>query len=186
MGPVVAILDCYTVEPSGLGVPPFLSTYARAAYGALSTAHPGADVRYLTIDDVRWCLNEGRPYTSPPLSDPLTYSVTASRDQAIQILTDAKVTVVIAGDAVPSVHLQARNGSVEESPGHWRADRLPRVYVGGIHAAWAGPGRNVGPRPDGDRLRCSRFCAAGAGCQPGRPADSLLAERHRNRSSYVR
>ena len=35
MGQVVAILDCYTVEPSGLGVPPFLSTYARSAYGAL-------------------------------------------------------------------------------------------------------------------------------------------------------
>ncbi|MGO9779887.1 MAG: radical SAM protein [Streptosporangiaceae bacterium] len=114
MRQVVAILDCYTVEPSGLGVPPFLSTYARAAYGALSTAYPGADVRYLTIDDVRWCLNEGRPYVEPPLSDSQTYSVTTSRDQATQILADARVTAVIAGNAVPSVHLQAQNGSVEE------------------------------------------------------------------------
>ena len=114
MRQVVAILDCYTVEPSGLGVPPFLSTYVRAAYGALCTAYPGADVCYLTIDDVRWCLNEGRPYINPPLSDSQTYSLTASRDQAIQILADARVTAVIAGDAVPSVHLQARNGSIEE------------------------------------------------------------------------
>jgi radical SAM superfamily enzyme with C-terminal helix-hairpin-helix motif len=105
MRSIVAILDCYTVEPSGLGVPPFLSTYVRTAYAALCVAHPGADVRYLTIDDVRWCLNDGKPYTELPLSDPLTYSATASRDRAIKILTDAEVTVVIAGDAVPSVHL---------------------------------------------------------------------------------
>ena len=114
MTDVTAILDCYTVEPSGLGVPPYLSTYARAAYGALAKAFPGADVRYLTIDDVRWCLNGGRPYVESPLSDPLTYSATASRGQALNILADAKMVVIIAGDAVPSVHLQAQNGSVEE------------------------------------------------------------------------
>ncbi|MEV6036826.1 hypothetical protein AB0L65_37135 [Nonomuraea sp. NPDC052116] len=66
------ILDCYTVEPSGLGVPPYLSTYARAAYGALRTAQPRARVAYLTIDDVRWCLNGGQPHERPPLSDRLT------------------------------------------------------------------------------------------------------------------
>ena len=67
---VAAILDCYTVEPSGLGVPPYLSTYARAAYGALATAFPQAKIHYLTIDDVRWCLNGGKPHMDPPLSDP--------------------------------------------------------------------------------------------------------------------
>ncbi len=130
MRQVVAILDCYTVEPSGLGVPPFLSTYVRAAYGALCTAYPGADVCYLTIDDVRWCLNEGRPYTNPPLSDPLTYSLTASRDRAIQNLADARVTAVIAGDAVPSVHLQARNGSIEEIARALAGSQGQRVLLG--------------------------------------------------------
>ena len=56
MGQTAVILDCYTVEPSGLGVPPYLSAYARAAFGALTCAYPGAEVIYLTIDDVRWCL----------------------------------------------------------------------------------------------------------------------------------
>jgi radical SAM superfamily enzyme with C-terminal helix-hairpin-helix motif len=37
---IVAIVDCYTVEPSGLGVPPYLSTYARAAFGALTHKVP--------------------------------------------------------------------------------------------------------------------------------------------------
>jgi radical SAM superfamily enzyme with C-terminal helix-hairpin-helix motif len=114
MGQTAVILDCYTVEPSGLGVPPYLSAYARAAFGALTCAYPGAEVTYLTIDDVRWCRNGEQPHLAAPLSDPLTYSATASRANALKCLADAVVTVVIAGDAVPSVHLQARNGSPDE------------------------------------------------------------------------
>ena len=76
MQPVV-ILDCFTVEPSGLGVPPYLSTYVRAAWSALRRARPEAEVRYLTIDDVRWCLAGGKPAVEPPQSDPPTYSATA-------------------------------------------------------------------------------------------------------------
>ena len=110
----VAILDCYTVEPSGLGVPPYLSTYVRAAYAALSAAYPGADVRYLTIDDVRWRLNGGQPFVPLPLSDALTYSATVNRADPLRVLADAAAVVVVAGDAVPSVHLHACNGSVEE------------------------------------------------------------------------
>ena len=114
MGQIMAIVDCYTVEPSGLGVPPYLSTYVRAAFGALKRAYPGADVRYLTIDDVRWCSNNGQPYVPAPLSDQLTYSATVNRADVPKILAEAEVLVVIAGDAVPSVHLQARNGSPDE------------------------------------------------------------------------
>ncbi len=66
MSKTVAILDGYTVEPSGLGVPPYLSTYVRGAYSALHNAYPSADVRYLSIDDVRWCLNGGVPSVAPP------------------------------------------------------------------------------------------------------------------------
>ena len=108
------ILDCYTVEPSGLGVPPYLSTYVRNAWSALHAAYPGAEVRYLTIDDVRWVLNGGGPLTAPPVSDPLTYSASTNRDTAIKLLGGADIVVVVAGDAVPSVHLHAHNGSVDE------------------------------------------------------------------------
>ena len=114
MSRLAAVVDCYTVEPSGLGVPPYLSGYAREAFSALRKALPGAEVRYLTVDDVRWCRNGGRPYTDAPLSDQLTYSATASRVDALRIIADAEAVVVIAGDAVPSVHLQAQNGSAEE------------------------------------------------------------------------
>ena len=117
MNRLAAVVDCYTVEPSGLGVPPYVSGYARQAFSALRRAFPGAEVRYLTIDDVRWCRNGGRPFTAAPMSDQLTYSATASRDDALRIIADAEVVVVIAGDAVPSVHLQAQNGSAEEVGG---------------------------------------------------------------------
>ncbi|MFF2331430.1 MULTISPECIES: radical SAM protein [unclassified Streptomyces] len=110
----VVILDCFTVEPSGLGVPPYLSAYVRNAWSALRRARPEADVRYVTIDDVRWCLAGGEPTVEPPLSDRLTYSTTVNRDNAVQLLRDAEIVIVIAGDAVPSVHLHAVNGSFEE------------------------------------------------------------------------
>jgi radical SAM superfamily enzyme with C-terminal helix-hairpin-helix motif len=108
------ILDCYTVEPSGLGVPPYLSAYVRDAWSALHAAYPAVDVRYLTIDDMRWVLNDGAPLTAPPVSDPLTYSASTNRDTAIKLLSGADIVVVVAGDAVPSVHLHAHNGSVDE------------------------------------------------------------------------
>lgn len=44
-------MDGYTDEPSCLGVPPFISTYARMAYGAIEDA--GSEARYATIDQWR-------------------------------------------------------------------------------------------------------------------------------------
>lgn len=127
---LTAIVDCYTVEPSGLGVPPYLSGYARQAFSALTAAYPDSDVRYLTVDDVRWCWNGGRPFVPAPLSDQLTYSATVNRDDALKILADAEAVVVIAGDAVPSVHLQARNGSPEEIADVLRLAGGTRVLIG--------------------------------------------------------
>ncbi len=45
------ILDCYTDEASGLGVPPYLGTYPRYLFAKLKSE--GHDVKYLTIDDLR-------------------------------------------------------------------------------------------------------------------------------------
>jgi radical SAM superfamily enzyme with C-terminal helix-hairpin-helix motif len=45
------VLDGYTDEPACLGVPPFISPYARLAFGALASA--GAEVGYATIDQWR-------------------------------------------------------------------------------------------------------------------------------------
>lgn len=129
-----AIVDCYTVEPSGLGVPPYLSTYVRAAFSALRRTYPDHDTHYLTIDDVRWCQNGGQPYVAAPLSDQLTYSATVGRERALKIIADAAVLVIIAGDAVPSVHLQARNGSPAEVSQVLALSRGERILVGPLAA----------------------------------------------------
>lgn len=141
----VVIFDCFTVEPSGLGVPPYLSAYVRNAWSALRKARPEADVRYVTIDDVRWCLTGGRLTVEPPLSDRLTYSATVNRDNAIQLLRDAEIVIVIAGDAVPSVHLHAVNGSFEEIARALACTRGRRYLLGPLSAyALAAPAQYAG------------------------------------------
>lgn len=146
MSATIAILDGYTVEPSGLGVPPYLSTYVRDAYSALRKAYPSANVRYLTIDDVRWCLNGGAPSIAPPQSDPRTYSATVNRDRAIQILRDANVVVVVAGDKVPSVHLHAENATTDELTRALAGVRGSRVLLGPLATyAQAEPAAHAGP-----------------------------------------
>ena len=181
MKSTVAILDCYTVEPSGLGVPPYLSTYVRDAYSSLSAAYPRADVRYLTIDDVRWCLNGGVPHVEPPLSDPVTYSATANRERVIQILSDATVVVVVAGDAVPSVHLHASNGTVDEIARALACVRGRRVLLGPLATyAIAEPATYAGLF---DAIHTHTVTSATL--LNGSRAAAPYAELRRDRSSYL-
>lgn len=50
------IIDCYTDEPSGLGVPPYLSVHSRYIAGALKNKN--VNYYYLTIDDLRFANGE--------------------------------------------------------------------------------------------------------------------------------
>ncbi len=47
------IIDGYTDEPAGLGVPPYIDVYPRYVAGAIWSAEPTAEVLYMTIDDAR-------------------------------------------------------------------------------------------------------------------------------------
>ncbi len=47
------IVDGYTDEPAGLGVPPYLDVYPREAYGAMKMVSKDNKVYYFTIDEVR-------------------------------------------------------------------------------------------------------------------------------------
>jgi len=49
----VVILDGYTDEPAGLGVPPYINTYPRLVAGVVWLKNKSARVRYWTIDQVR-------------------------------------------------------------------------------------------------------------------------------------
>ncbi len=50
------IIDCYTDEPSGLGVPPYLSVHSRYIAGVLKNQN--IKYYYLTIDDLRYANGE--------------------------------------------------------------------------------------------------------------------------------
>ena len=92
----VLIIDCYTVEPAGLGFPPYISTYARYAYGCFNRL--GYKVHYATIDDFRCgtnsCINQG---TTEGFVNPYLYSLTENCGRIIDLLRIAELVVVISG-----------------------------------------------------------------------------------------
>jgi radical SAM superfamily enzyme with C-terminal helix-hairpin-helix motif len=130
MSPIVLILDCYTAEPSGLGIPPFLSPYVRDAYAAMRKARPDHDIRYLTIDDVRWCLNGGAPFVPPPLTDRRTLSASTNRSEALSLLRSAEIVVVVAGEAVPVDQMHAEVATVPEIVDALAFVRGSRILLG--------------------------------------------------------
>ena len=76
------IVDGYTDEPAGLGVPPYLDVYPRYVAGAIWTSIPSARVFYFTIDEVR-----------------------SKFEDFLKLAQKAKVMIVIAGVAVPGKYL---------------------------------------------------------------------------------
>ena len=115
MPKIAVIFDCYTVEPAGLGVPPYLSTYARYAYVSLKASGLYDRIAYVTIDDFRAARDLGdKQARACGYTDRLTYSLTNNAEDALELLARAEVIVVIIGDAVPSIHLHAQNGSLQE------------------------------------------------------------------------
>ena len=64
----VCIVDCYSDEPAGLGVPPYIGTTPRYVFGAVLDG--GGTPNYMNIDDVRsWWGGDHQPLnlTKEPL-----------------------------------------------------------------------------------------------------------------------
>ncbi|MEJ5293333.1 MAG: hypothetical protein WHS82_07025 [Candidatus Methanosuratincola sp.] len=96
----VLIIDGYTDEPAGLGVPPFIDIYPRYVAGAVWSASPSAEVLYVTIDDAR--------------RDP-------ERIRAVSQSSD--LSVLIAGVTVPGKYLSGAPAT------HNDAVRLPDILA---------------------------------------------------------
>ncbi len=107
------LLDCYTDEASGLGVPPYLGTYPRYIYGKLKKE--GHDVTYLTIDDLRLWKKYGgikREPTEKQKTNILIYNTTIN--DARKVLDTTDVLVVVIGVHVPGKYLTALPGTLHE------------------------------------------------------------------------
>ncbi len=87
----VVIVDGYTDEPAGLGVPPYLDVYARYVAGAVWCKKPGADIRYFTVDQVR-----------------------ENFDLFVKTASRAELVIFISGVVVPGKYLGGEPISLEE------------------------------------------------------------------------
>jgi len=76
------ILDGYTDEPAGLGVPPFIDVYPRYIAGAIWSSDPEAKILYYTIDEVRKNFSD-----------------------FLKISSSSRMVIVIAGVVVPGKYL---------------------------------------------------------------------------------
>lgn len=93
-----AIVDCYTDEPSGLGVPPYLGVHQRYIAGWLS--QQGIDYRYLTVDDLRASTGERYP-------EKAVCNHTRNAKEVQPILEGARKIYVVSGAFVEYEYVSA-------------------------------------------------------------------------------
>ena len=122
------ILDCYTDEPAGLGVPPYLGTYPRYIAGYLNE-----DVYYLTIDDLRLYKKHDSKIIKTKQSqktDITTYNLTINYNNIKRILEKTDTLIVILGVHVPGKYLSAVPGTLKEVMSIIKDLRCKKILTG--------------------------------------------------------
>jgi len=97
---MLVIIDGYTDEPAGLGVPPYLGTYPRYMWGAAKKA--GEEVTYLRIDELR----------------------------AGKKIPPANIIVAIAGVHTPGKYLNATPATAQEIAGYLLGSKAVKILGG--------------------------------------------------------
>ena len=107
---MITLLDFYTDEPSGLGVPPYLGVYPRYIAGKLDKPV------YITIDDLRLYKKrrEKRRTKLSEKTDIGIYNLTLNSDNIETILKKTTCLIVILGVHVPGKYLSAYPGTLKE------------------------------------------------------------------------
>lgn len=120
------ILDCYTDEPAGLGVPPYVGTYPRYVAGAILESKNS--VSYLTIDDLRFYSSRLKDFKDSPERIPRQIQTEKQRIKTIirirnlsknildlrKIIHKTDILLIIAGIHTPGRYLSAFPGTTEE------------------------------------------------------------------------
>ncbi|RLA76171.1 MAG: radical SAM protein [Epsilonproteobacteria bacterium] len=136
------IIDLYSDEPSGLGVPPFIGTYPRYVYGALKLL--GYTTYYITIDDIRlwkdYNFKPNRLKKSEKTKKDII-NLTINSNVVNKILEKAKLIVVNCGFHTPGKYLTAKPGSLKEIEfiKHYKSNKVligPMAY--GIGSSYIG------------------------------------------------
>jgi len=108
------LVDGYTDEPGGLGVPPYIDVYPRLAAGAVWLANPEARIDYVTVDALR---------TVPARS-------------RVKLFSRYDAVVFIAGVVVPGKYLGAHPVEPLELASFLREARGPLRILVGPAAKW--------------------------------------------------
>lgn len=106
------IIDGFTDEHSGYGVPPFVNTHPRYLAGAL--AQMGHEWEYVTIDDVRFASRVPRPSALETSRDKSLRNTSRNRDRTSLLLSQAATVYVIAGRFVDYEYASAIPVSPDE------------------------------------------------------------------------
>ncbi len=107
------ILDCYTDEPAGLGVPPYIGTYPRYITGYL--LQQGHEVDYITIDDLRLLKKYNNIKKEPTEKEKTNIRIYNTTGKPIQkILDKTENLIIILGVHVPGKYLSAIPGTLRE------------------------------------------------------------------------
>jgi len=101
----ITILDCYTDEPAGLGVPPYLGVYPRYI------AAKYKQVNYITIDDLRKHKFKQKEEINRKTN--IRIYNTTNKDVK-KILDKTKTLIVILGVHTPGKYLSAIPGTLKE------------------------------------------------------------------------
>ncbi len=127
-----AILDCYTDEPAGLGVPPFIGVWPRYAAG-WGEEEPA----YLTIDDlrlVRYVESVPRVVIDPPAGRTHIEVLNHTRDyeEIKRVLENTDELVIVVGVQTPGKYLSARPGTLHEVNKLLGSSSLRKVLTGPV------------------------------------------------------
>jgi len=129
-----AILDCYTDEPAGLGVPPFVGVWPRYVAGQY-----GEEPTYLTIDDVRLiryvdCVRN--VVIDPPVGRTHIEVLNHTRDveASRELLRNIDELVIIVGVQTPGKYLSARPGTLREVSKLLAEFNVPKTLTGPVLA----------------------------------------------------
>lgn len=112
------ILDCYTDEPSGLGVPPYLGVHSRYVAGCLEKQK--RNYFYLTIDDLRYANGE-RDFKDT--YNKRILNTTKNTSNTIELLKNATNIYVVMGCFVKYNYVSAEPPTFEEV-----RDLLKKIY----------------------------------------------------------
>ena len=106
---MITILDCYTDEPSGLGVPPYLGVYPRYIYGMFP------DSKYITIDDLRLLKKYDSKIPEEKQKTKIkVLNLSKNYKDVENILENSKKVIVIVGAHTPGKYLSAVPGTLKE------------------------------------------------------------------------